>query len=102
LRAIDRIVKPYREARNKIAHLGRYDDPEFSKVETFFILQKSAAPPDSSLLERTRHFYKHETDAYVEAKRKEFGPIVSNLIDEVALLFETLLPPFKREHATLK
>jgi len=102
LRALDRIVKPHREARNLIAHLGRYNDPELSKVETFFILQKSEGPPDDAVLRRARHFYKREADAYVEAKRKEFGPIVSGLIDEVARLFETLLPPFRREHAALK
>ncbi len=102
LRAIERIVKPYREVRNTIAHLARYNDPALSQVEVFFVLQKSEGPPDESVLERTRHIYKRETDSYVEAKRKEFGPIVSDLIDEVARLFETLLPPFRRGHAALK
>lgn len=102
LRTIDRIVKPHRETRNTIAHLARYNDPALSKVEAFFILQKAKGPPDESVLERACHFYKREADAYVEAKRKEFGPIVSSLIDEVARLFETLLPPFRRKHAALK
>jgi len=102
LRAIDKIVKPHREARNTIAHLARYNDPALSKVEAFFILQKSEGPPDELVLERTRHLYKHKTDAYVEAKREEFGPIVSDIITEVAHLFETFLPPFRRKHAALK
>ena len=102
LRAIEKIVKPYREMRNTIAHLARYNDPALSKVEVFCILQKSEGPPDESVNERTRHFYKRETDAYIDAKRKEFGPIVSSLIDEVARLFETLLQPFRRKHEALK
>jgi len=104
LRAIDKIVKPHREARNKIAHLARYNDPELTKVEAFFILQKSEGLPDESVLEseRYRYLYKRDTDAYVEIKRKEFEPKVNCLIDEVAYLFEALLPHFKRVHATLK
>jgi len=101
LRAIDKIVKPHREARNRIAHLARYNDPALSKVEAFFILQKSEGPPDESVLEPVRHLYKHKTDDYVEVKRKEFEPIVNGLIDEVARLFEALLPHFRREHAAL-
>ncbi|MCD6321723.1 MAG: hypothetical protein J7L77_01735 [Clostridiales bacterium] len=102
LRAIEKIVMPYREERNIIAHMARYNDPALSKVELFSILQKIEGQPDKPILERTRHFYKRETDAYIEAKRKEFGPIVNDLIDEVARFFETLLPPFRREYAALK
>jgi len=102
LRAIEGIVKPYREVRNTIAHLARYNDPALSRVEVFSVLQKSEGPPDESVLERTRHFYKHETDTYIEAKRKELEPIVGRLIDEVARLFETLLSPFRRGYKSLK
>lgn len=102
LRAIEKIVMPHRKARNTIAHMARYTDPALSKVEPFFILQKIEGQPDKPLLDRTRHLYKRETDAYIEAKRKEFGPIVNELIDEVARFFETLLPHFRREYAALK
>lgn len=102
LRAIERILRPYREMRNTIAHLARYNDPVLSKVEVYGILQKTEDPLDGSVLERTRHFYKRETDAYIEQKRKEFGPIVNELIDEVARFFETLLPHFRRQYVALK
>ena len=102
LRAIEKIVKPYRKMRNTIAHLARYNDPALSRVEVYSVLQKAEGPPDDSVLERTRHFYKREADTYIEARRKEFGPIVSALIGEVERFFETLLPPFRRNHSALK
>lgn len=102
LRAIDKIVEPHREARNTIVHSARYNDPALANVEAFFVLKKSEGPPDESVVERLHHSYKHKTDAYVEAKRKEFAPVVNDLIGEVARLFEALLPAFRREHAALK
>ena len=102
LRAIEKVVKPYREMRNTIAHLARYNDHKLKKVEVYSILQKSEGPPDDSVLELTRHFYKHKADLYIDAKRKEFGPVVDALICEVAAFYETLLPHFRNNHKVLK
>jgi hypothetical protein len=101
LRAIDEIVKPHREARNIIAHFGRYDDREFNKIESFFILQESEVQPDKWFI-NAKHIFKWRTDVFVKEKRTEFESVVSNLVHEVARLFEALLPPFRREHAALK
>jgi hypothetical protein len=73
-----------------------------SKVEPFFILQKIEKTADAHMLKRLHHFYKRDADTYVGAKRKEFEPIVSELIYEVSCFFETLLPPFQRVYTTLK
>ena len=102
LRAIDKVVNPHREARNKIAHLSRYNDSAFLMIELFFMLQKSKDPTDDSLLEDVRHLYKRETDAYVEAKRKELGHVARVLVEEVSHFFESLLPTFKLVHEKLK
>ncbi len=101
LRVIEKSVKPYREMRNTIAHLSRYNDPKLRKVEIYSILQKSEGPPDDPVLELTRYHYKHKADLYIDAKRKEFGPVVDSLIDQVEVFFEKLLSPFQANYNAL-
>jgi hypothetical protein len=102
LRTLDKIVEPYRQARNTIAHHSRYNEPALAKFEVFSVLQKCEHPPDDSVLDRSRHLYKRKADTYIDAKREEFTPVVNKLVAEVAQLFDALLPHFKREHAALK
>jgi len=101
LRAIDKIVQPYRQTRNKIAHFQRFNDSDLSDIEGFFILKKSEGSSEDPVIERYHHFYKREADSYVDSRRSEFVPIVSNLINAVASFYETLLTPFKKEHDAL-
>jgi len=100
LRAIGKVVEPYREVRNTIAHLERYSDAKLAEIEGYFILEKSNEPIDP-VVEQFRHFYKKEADRYVEARRDELVPVVAALIQAVAKLFDALLPSFEQNHGRL-
>lgn len=100
LRALEKVVKPYRKVRNTIAHFKRYSDAELGEIEGYFILEKSNTPINS-VVERFRHFYKTKADRYVEARRDELVPVVGALIQAVAKLFDALLPVFEENHGRL-
>ena len=100
LRAIRKVVEPYREVRNTITHLERYSDAELAEIEGYFILEKSNEPIDP-VVERFRHFYKKEADRYVEATRDELVPVVAALIQAVAKFFDALLPRFEQNYGYL-
>ena len=102
LRIIEKSVQPYREMRNTIAHLSRYNDPKLRKFEVYSILQKSEGPPNDPVLELTRYHYKHKADQYIDAKRNEFGPVVDSLVNQVGNFFEKLLSPFQINYKALK
>jgi hypothetical protein len=102
LRNLDKIVEPYRQARNTIAHHRRYNEPALAKFEVFSVLEKCEYPFYDSVFDRSRHLYKCKADTYIDAKREELMPVVNKLVAEVGQLFDALLSHFKRAHAALK
>lgn len=101
LRKVDKVVGPYREVRNMVAHRERYSDPELARIEGYFILEKSDQAPPDPTIDRFRHFYKCEADHYVLAARQEFEPVVSATVSAVRDLFNGLLPVFEVNHDAL-
>jgi hypothetical protein len=101
LRAVDKVVEPYRDIRNAIAHHERYSDDGLDEIEGYFILEKSKHPIDDPVVERFCHFYKRETDWYIKGRREELVPVVDALIQAVVKLFDALLPVFEQNYARL-
>ncbi|HPQ38473.1 MAG TPA: Cthe_2314 family HEPN domain-containing protein [Synergistaceae bacterium] len=102
LRAIEKKVEPYREMRNRIAHLARYDDPELGKVEIYSILQKIKKQRDEPFLESNHRLYKNKADLYISVKRKNLRPVINTLVCEVANFYDALLPHFIANYKLLK
>ena len=102
LRAIDKIIKPYRETRNSIAHSLRYTDLCLAKMEPFYLLEKVGGIADKELLDKARNLYKCDADAYTKEKCQEFGTLVDELICEVECFFESLLHPFELNYMAFK
>jgi hypothetical protein len=98
LRAIDKLISPYRETRNTIAHSERYSDRDLSDIEGYFILEKAEIPFKDPVVNQLRQMMKSETDRYVDEKREAFAPVVEAVVREVGGYFDSLLPPFRKAH----
>jgi hypothetical protein len=94
LQKINRIVQPHREIRNSIAHHERYRDDGLTRLETFFVLEKSEESPQYPAVEGRRVMMKARTDAYVDEKRTQLEPVVEKLIEAVAAYLDSLVPIF--------
>jgi len=101
LKAIDKAVSPYRQARNAIAHHSRYSDDDLAQVEMYSILEKTGSLEGDSTLGSMRGVFKVYADRYIDGRREEFEPAVDGLVDEVERFFAALLPHFAARHKAL-
>lgn len=102
LRALDKVVDPYRPTRNVIAHHERYSDEDLHEIEGFFILEKAGDSENDDLLKRFAPHFKLEADRYIRRQREELAPIVDALTARAGDVFSALLPVFERQHSGLR
>lgn len=102
LRRLDKLVAPYREVRNTIAHREGYSDYELAVIGGFHILEGDDAGVSDPVVDCYRPLVKHGADRYILAKRQELEPVADGLVDAVAELLDELLPVFEGTHERMQ
>jgi hypothetical protein len=101
LKAIEKTIQPYRQARNEIAHHARYSDDALQQIEIYSILEKTGGLSPELQVEQMRQAFKGLADCYVDERRQEFEPVVDELVNGVQALFDAVLPHFVARHRAL-
>jgi hypothetical protein len=96
LAEINRIVKPYRELRNIVAHRKRYSEDRLRTLEMFHLVGK--VDPD----EKWDHVVKLEADRAVSEKKREMDVSIRMLQAAVSKLFNVLQPEIMERFEHLK
>jgi hypothetical protein len=96
LAEISRVVKPYRQQRNIVAHRKRYSEDELHTLEMLHLMGK--IEPD----EKWDHIAKLEADRVVSEKKREMEGSIQTLQVAVGKLFDILQPEITERFERLK
>jgi hypothetical protein len=102
LKKLDKLVSPYRESRNIVAHSKRYSDPKLTQIEGYFIFEKHDEVYHDLNVGQFRQSFKQDADEYVLGVRKKHDPAVNGIVMAVADYFNALLPEVERRYNSLQ